>query len=83
MEMSGVVYGLTTAEARIVVLTIVAHWAGHDILDLCSSLVDILLPNWFVLNLSLLPSTSLLHWLHILLWLKFALVVVNSWLVVV
>ena len=47
------------------------------------SLVDILLPVGFVLNLSLLPCTSLLHRLHILLQLEFALVVVNSWLVVV
>ena len=70
--LSGVVSGLTTAEARIVALAIVAHRAGHDILDLCSSLVDILLPIGFVLHLSLLPSTSLLHWLHILLWLEFA-----------
>ena len=81
--LSGVVSGLTTAEARIVALAIVMHWAGHDILDLCSSLVDILLPIGFVLHLSLLPSTSLLHWLHILLWLEFALVVISSRLVVV
>ena len=81
--LSGVVSGLTTTEARIVALAIVAHRAGHDILDLCSSLVDILLPIGFVLHLSLLPSTSLLHWLHILLWLEFALVVINGWLVVV
>ena len=67
----------------IVALTIVVHWAGHDILDLCSSLVDILLPIGVVLHLSLLPSTILLHWLHILLWLEFALVVISSWLVVV
>ena len=65
--LSGVVSGLTTAEARIVALTIVAHRAGHDILDLCSSLVDVLLPIGFVLHLSLLPCTSLLHRLHILL----------------
>ena len=50
---------------------------------LSGSLVDILLPVGFVLHLSLLPSTSLLHWSHILLWLEFALVVINGWLVVV
>ena len=78
----GVVSGLTTAETCIVALTVFTHRAGHDILDLCSSLVDVLLPIGFVLQLSLLPSTSLLHWLHILLRLEFALVVVNGWLVV-
>ena len=81
--LSGVVSGLTTAEARIVALAIVAHRAGHDILDLCSSLVDVLLPIGFVLHLSLLPCMSLLNWLHILLGLEFALVVISSWLVVV
>ena len=81
--LSGIVSGLTTAEARIVVLTIVVHRAGHDILDLCSSLVDVLLPIGFVLHLGLLPCTSLLHWLHILLGLEFVLVVVSIWLVVV
>ena len=74
--LSGIVSGLTTAEARIVALTIVAHRAGHDILDLSSGLVDILLPIGFVLNLSLLPHTCLLHWLHILLRLEFALVII-------
>ena len=66
-----------------VALTIFMHWAGHNILDLSGGHVDILLPVGFVLNLSLLPSTSLLHWLYILLRLKFVLVVINSWLVVV
>ena len=42
--LAGVVSGLAIAEARIVVVTIVTHRAGHDILDLCSSLVYILLP---------------------------------------
>ena len=81
--LSGVVSGLITAEARNVALAIVAHRAGHDILDLCSSLVDVLLPIGFVLHLSLLPCTSLLHWLHILLGLEFALVFISSWLVLV
>ena len=74
---------LPTTEARIIALTLLMHWVGHDILDLSGSLVDILLPVGFVLHLSLLPSTRLLHWLHILLRLEFALVVVNSWLMVV
>ena len=80
--LSGVMSDLPTVEARIVALTIFAHRTGHDILDLSGSLVDILLPVGFVLHLSLLPSTSLLHGLHILLRLEFALVVINNWLVV-
>ena len=32
--LSGIVSGLATAEARIVAVTIVAHRAGHDILEL-------------------------------------------------
>ena len=75
--------GLSTTETGIVALTFFSHWAGYDILDLGSSLVDVLLPIGFVLQLSLLPCTSLLHWLHILLGLEFALVVISSWLVVV
>ena len=66
--LSGVVSSLTTAETGIVALTIFAHRAGDDILDLSGGLVDILLPIGFVLHLSLLPSTSLLHWFLILLW---------------
>ena len=81
--LSGVMSGLSIVEAGIVALTIFTYWAGHDILDLSGGLVDILLPVGFVLNLSLLPSTSLLHWLQILFRLEFALVVINSWLVVV
>ena len=81
--LSGVMSSLPTAEAGIVALTIFAHRTGHDILDLSGSPFDILLPVGFILNLNLLPSTSLLHWLHILLRLEFALVVVNNWLVVV
>ena len=74
--LSGVMSGLSTAEAGIVALTIFTYRTGHDILDSSSGLVDILLPVGFVLNLSLLPHTSLLHWLHILLRLEFALVVI-------
>ena len=76
--LSGVVSSLTTAETGIVALTVFTHRAGHDVLDLSRSLVDILLPVGFVLHLSLLPSTSLLHGLHILLRLEFALVVIMS-----
>ena len=78
----GIVSGLTTAETCIVALIVFTHRAGHNILDLSSSLVNILLSIWFVLHLSLLPSTSLLHWLHILLRLEFALLVSISGLVV-
>ena len=76
--LSGVMSSLPTTETGIVALTIFMHWAGHDILDLSGGLVDILLPVGFVLNLSLLPRTSLLHGLHILLRLKFALMVIIS-----
>ena len=69
---------LPTTEARIIALTLLMHWVGHDILDLSGGLVNILLPIWLVFHLSLLPGTSLLHWLSILLWLKLALVVVVS-----
>ena len=48
------------------------------LLDLSGGLVNILLPIWLVFHLSLLPGTSLLHGLPILLWLKLALVVVVS-----
>ena len=81
--LSGVMSGLSTTETCVVALTVFTHRIGYNILDLSSGLVDILLPVGFILNLSLLPSTSLLHWLHILLRLEFALVVINSWLVVV
>ena len=80
--LSRVMSRLPTVETGIVLLTIFVHRAGHDILDLGGGLVDILLPVGFVLNLSLLPCTSLLHWLHILLWLEFALVVINGWLAI-
>ena len=80
--LSGVMSCLPTAETRIVALTIFAHRAGHDILDLGSGLVNILLPIGSVLNLSLLPSTSLLHWLTILLRLKLAVVIIIGSLVV-
>ena len=66
-----------TTEARIVVLALLVHWVGHDILDLSGGLVNILLPIGLVFHLSLLPGTSLLHRLPILLWFKLALVVVN------
>ena len=48
--LSGVVSGLTTAETCIVALIVFTHRAGHDILELRSSLVDILLLIWFVLH---------------------------------
>ena len=81
--LSGIMSGLHTNKARIVVLTFFKYRHGHQILDLGSGLVNILLPIGFLLNLSLLPSTSLLQWLHILFVLKFALLVSISGLVVV
>ena len=65
-----------TIKAGIVAPTFLMHWAGHDILDLSSVLVHILLPIWFILHLSLLPGTGLLYGLSVLLWLKFTLVVI-------
>ena len=70
--------GLPTTEARIVALALVSHRVGHDILDLCGGLVNILLPIGVGFHLSMLPSTSLLHWLPFLPWLKLALVIVIS-----
>ena len=67
---------LPTTEARIVALALLVHWVGHDILDLSGGLVNILLPIGLVFHLRLLPGSSLLHWLPILLWLKISLVVV-------
>ena len=69
-------YGQATIKADVVALTLLVHWAGHDILDLSSGLVHILLPIWFILHLSLLPGTGLLYGLSVLLWLKFTLVVI-------
>ena len=76
--LSGIMSGLPTIKAGIVALTFFMHRVGHDVLDLSSGLVNILLPIGFVLNLSLLPSTRLLHGLSILLRLEFALVVIIS-----
>ena len=75
--------GLPTIKTRIVALTLYAHQAGYDILDLSSGLVHVLLPIGLVLNLSLLPGTSLLHWLTILLRLELALVIIISGLIFV
>ena len=81
--LSGIMSGLPTIKAGIVALTFFMHRVGHDVLDLSSGLVNILLPIWFVLDLSLLPSTSILHWLSILLRLEFVLVIIISGHVVV
>ena len=66
---------LSTIKAR-VALTLFAHWTGHDIFDLGSGLVHILLPIWFGIHLSLPPSKGLLHGLSVLLRLEFTLVVI-------
>ena len=60
--------GLPTTEARIVELALLVYWVGHDILDLGGGLVNILLPIGLLLHLSMLPGTSLLHWLPFLPW---------------
>ena len=67
---------LPANETRIIALTLLVHWIGHNILDLSGGLVNILLPIWPVFHLSLLLGTILLHRWPILLWLKLALVVV-------
>mgnify|MGYP005826323513 CR=1 FL=1 len=58
------------------------RWVGQIILDLSSGLVHILLPIWLILHVSLLLGTGLLNRLSVLLWLKFALVVIICGLVV-
>ena len=68
--------GSPTTEARIVALALLSHRVGHDILDLSGGLVNILLLIWLVFHLSMLPGTSLLHWLPFLPWLKLVLVIV-------
>src|SRR3989337_1449783 len=70
--------GLPTTEARIVALAFFSHRVGHDILDLCGGFVNILLQIGLVLHLSMLPGTSLLHWLQFLPWLVLAFVIVIS-----
>ena len=69
---------LPTTKARIVALALLVHWVGHDILDFGGGLVNILLPIGLEFHLSLLPGTSLLHWLTFPPWLKLALVIVIS-----
>src|SRR3990170_542436 len=78
-----IVSGLSTREACIAMLTILPYKVGHNILDLVVGLVGILLPCWLELKLRLLPSTSLLHRLSILLGLELAFAIIISWLIVV
>ena len=73
----GIMSGLSATITGIVAQAILHNWVEHVILDLGGGLVNILLPIGLVFHLSLLPGTSLLHRLPILLWLKLALVVVN------
>ena len=73
--------GLPTTETGIVASAFFLHWVGYDILDLGSGFVNILLPIGLVLYLSVLPSTSLLHWLTILPSLELALVIIIGRLV--
>ena len=72
----GIMSRLPASETRIIALPLLMHWIGHNILDLSGGLVNILLSIWPVFHLSLLPGTSLLHGLPILLWLKLAFVIV-------
>ena len=78
----GIMSVLPTIEARIIALTLLMYWVGHDILDLSGGLVNILLPIGLVFHLSLLPGTSLLHWLTFPPWLKLALVIVVGRLII-
>ena len=75
--LSGIMSGLTTIKTGIVALAFFSHRVGHDILDLCSGFVNILLQIGLVLHLSMLPGTSLLHWLPFLPWLELALVIIS------
>ena len=68
--------GFPTTEASIDALALLVHWVGHDILYLGGGLVNIMLPIGLVFHLCLLPGTSLLHGLPILLWLKLARVII-------
>ena len=74
--------GFPTTETRIVALAFFSHRVGHDILDLCSGFVNILLQIGLVIYLSMLLGTSLLHWLHFLPWPELALVIVICRLIV-
>ena len=70
----GIMSSLPTTVTRIAAQMLLLHWVGYNILDLSGGLVNILLPIGLVFHLSLLPGTSLLHWLYLLPWLKLALV---------
>ena len=78
----GIMSGLSTTVTRIVAQAILQNWVEHVILDLGGGLVNILLPIGLVCYLSRLPGTSLLHWLHFLLGLKLALVIVMGRLII-
>ena len=68
--------GLPTTKTGIVALALFSNRVGHDILDLCVGLVNILLPIGLVFHLSMLLGTTLLHWLTFLRWLELALVII-------
>ena len=74
----GIMSGLPANETRIIALALLMCWTSYNILDLSGGLVNILLPIWHVFHMSLLPGTSLLHRLSVLLWVKLVLVVIVS-----
>ena len=75
-----IVFGLLTRETCVGAIIVFPDRIGHNVLDL---VVGILLPGWFKLKLRLLPGTSLLNWLSILLRFELAFLIIIHWLTVV
>ena len=78
-----IVSDLPTRETCVAALIVFPDRIGHNVLDLFVGLVGILLPGWFKLKPRLLPGTSLLNWLSILLGLKHAFMIIINWLIIV
>ena len=72
----GIMSGLSATITRIVAQAILHNRVEHVILHLGGGLVNILLPTGLVCQRSWLPGTNLLHWLHFLLGIKFAFVII-------
>ena len=78
-----IVSGLPTRETCVAALIVFPDRISHNVLDLVVGLVGILLPGWFELKLRLLPGTSLLNWLSILLGLELVFMIIINWLIFV
>ena len=72
----GIMSGLSATITGIVAQAILHNWVEHIILHLGGGLVNILLPTRLACHWSWLRGTNLLHWLHFLLGLKLAFVIV-------